>query len=108
MPCRVPEECPADVEAIITRCLDSVPEKRPSARELVEFMVQLPQQFSREGTGVDGSTELSSSEAPASPDASQVMACITLTTQLMQLLQPRQTGSTCLTKQGLCSLITLL
>ena len=62
------------MEAIITRCLDSVPEKRPSARELVEFMVQLPQQFSREGTGVDGSTELSSSEAPCSAEASQAMS----------------------------------
>ncbi len=65
--CRVPEECPADVENIIARCLDSDPDKRPSARELVEFMVQLPQQFSLDGTGRDGSNELSSSETQSSP-----------------------------------------
>lgn len=52
------------MEAIIARCLDSAPDKRPSARELVEFMVQLPQQISLSGPGADGgSTELSSSEA---------------------------------------------
>ena len=29
---RVPEECPEDVEAMIARCLDNDPAKRPSAR----------------------------------------------------------------------------
>ena len=62
--CRSPEECPADVEAIIARCLDSDPDRRPSARELVEFMVHLPQQLSLDGTGTDGSNDLSSSESP--------------------------------------------
>ena len=38
------------MEAMIARCLDSDPDKRPSARELVDFMLQLPQQFSLEGT----------------------------------------------------------
>ncbi len=57
--CRVPEECPADVEAMIARCLDNEPENRPSARELVEFMVDLPHGLSRE----DGSdaTDVSTS-----------------------------------------------
>lgn len=60
---RVPEECPADVEAIIARCLDSDPDKRPSARELVEFMVGLPQSLSLNGTGLEGSNELPQSKA---------------------------------------------
>ena len=47
------------MEAIIARCLDSDPDKRPSARELVEFMVHLPQQLSLDGTG---SNDLSSGE----------------------------------------------
>ena len=44
---RVPEECPDDVEAMIARCLDNDPAARPSARELVQFMVALPAQLSR-------------------------------------------------------------
>ena len=64
--CRSPEECPADVEAIIARCLDNDPDKRPSARELVEFMVHLPQQLSLDSasTGTEGSNDRSSSELP--------------------------------------------
>ncbi|CAK0785070.1 hypothetical protein CVIRNUC_008276 [Coccomyxa viridis] len=62
-PLRSPEECPADVEAIIARCLDNDPDKRPSARELVEFMVHLPQQLSLDSasTGTEGSNDRSSS-----------------------------------------------
>ncbi len=64
--CRVPEECPADVEAMIARCLDNDPDARPSARELVDFMVELPHASSREdgSTGAaSASTELSCSGA---------------------------------------------
>ena len=59
------------MESMIARCLDSSPEKRPSARELVEFMVQLPQQFSMEG-----SIELSSSEAQCRSGAFNVIYII--------------------------------
>eukprot|EP00884_Botryococcus_braunii_P016058 jgi/Botrbrau1/3135/Bobra.0070s0107.2 len=38
---RVPEECPAEVEAFINRCLDPDPSKRPSAKDLVDFLVEL-------------------------------------------------------------------
>ena len=64
--CRSPEECPADVEAIIARCLDNDPDERPSARELVEFMVHLPQQLSLDSasTGTEGSNDRASSELP--------------------------------------------
>ena len=54
------------MEAIIARCLDNDPDKRPSARELVEFMVHLPQQLSLDSasTGTEGSNDRSSSELP--------------------------------------------
>ncbi|BDA51135.1 probable serine/threonine-protein kinase STY8 at C-terminar half [Coccomyxa sp. Obi] len=65
-PLRVPEECPADVEAIIARCLDNEPENRPSARELVDFMVELPHALSREGGS--GAADISSSGALAEPE----------------------------------------
>lgn len=55
---RVPEECPDDVEAMIARCLDNDPANRPSARELVEFMVALPAQLSRDGLGPAASADL--------------------------------------------------
>ena len=53
------------MEAIIARCLDNDPDKRPSARELVEFMVHLPQQLSLDSasTGTEGSNDRSSSES---------------------------------------------
>ena len=52
------------MEAIIARCLDNDPDKRPSARELVEFMVHLPQQLSLDSnsTGTEGSNDRASSE----------------------------------------------
>jgi len=74
----VPEECPADVEAMIARCLDSNPDKRPSARELVEFMVQLPQQFSMDGSAIEGSNELSPSKAGSSLTRVMIRKLLTL------------------------------
>lgn len=59
---RVPEECPADVEAMIARCLDNDPDNRPSAREMVDFMVELPATLSRE----DSSGATPSVDAPSS------------------------------------------
>lgn len=50
------------MEAMIARCLDSDPDKRPSARELVDFMLQLPQQLSLEGTA--SCSDWSSRESP--------------------------------------------
>ena len=74
------------MEAMIARCLDSAPEKRPSARELVEFMVQLPQQISLNGTGVEGgSTELTSSEAQTHRMPVKPHPCVALITHCLQL-----------------------
>ena len=39
--CRVPEECPSEVEDLIDRCLASEPADRPSAVELVKMLTQL-------------------------------------------------------------------
>lgn len=50
------------MEAMIARCLDSDPDKRPSARELVDFMLQLPQQLSLEGS--TSCSDWSSRESP--------------------------------------------
>ena len=50
------------MEAMIARCLDSDPDKRPSARELVDFMLQLPQQLSLEGSA--SCSDWSSRESP--------------------------------------------
>ena len=36
--CRVPEECPTTVEALVQRCLEYDPSARPTARELVEVL----------------------------------------------------------------------
>lgn len=51
------------MEAMIARCLDSDPDKRPSARELVDFMLQLPQQLSLEGSA--SCSDWSSRESPS-------------------------------------------
>ncbi|KAK9902754.1 hypothetical protein WJX75_004977 [Coccomyxa subellipsoidea] len=68
-PLRVPEECPADVEAMIARCLDNDPDARPSARELVDFMVELPHALSREeGSSNTASTEPSCSGTLGEPE----------------------------------------
>lgn len=58
----MPEECPDDVEAMIARCLDNDPAARPSARELVQFMVALPAQLSRDpdARSADGSVSAGS------------------------------------------------
>lgn len=37
----MPEECPAEVEAFINRCLHQDPSERPSAKDLVDFLVDL-------------------------------------------------------------------
>ena len=47
------------MEAMIARCLDNEPANRPSARELVEFMVDLPHGLSREDGS--GTTDVSTS-----------------------------------------------
>lgn len=39
--CRVPRECPAEVETLIGRCLDTTPEKRPDTREIVSILQDL-------------------------------------------------------------------
>lgn len=44
---------------MIARCLDNEPANRPSARELVEFMVDLPHGLSREDGS--GATDVSTS-----------------------------------------------
>ena len=36
--CRVPEECPTTVEALVQRCLEYDPSARPTAREVVEVL----------------------------------------------------------------------
>lgn len=33
--CRVPEECPIAIAELITRCMDSKPANRPSAKDVV-------------------------------------------------------------------------
>lgn len=33
--CRVPEECPVAIADLITRCMDSKPANRPSAKDVV-------------------------------------------------------------------------
>ena len=35
MCCRVPEECPLAIADLITRCMDSKPGNRPSAKDVV-------------------------------------------------------------------------
>ncbi|KAK9812676.1 hypothetical protein WJX72_001681 [[Myrmecia] bisecta] len=40
---RVPEECPAEVEAIMLRCRRENPAERPTAKELVDFFTDLLQ-----------------------------------------------------------------
>ena len=44
--CRVPEECPQSVATIVSDCTDEDPDKRPSAREVVERLMRI-----REGPG---------------------------------------------------------
>ena len=39
--CRVPEECPAEVEDLIDRCTAAEPADRPSAVELVKLITCL-------------------------------------------------------------------
>ena len=42
-PLQVPEDCPAEVEALYRRCMSETPEERPSAAEIVEiFETSLP------------------------------------------------------------------
>lgn len=45
------------MEAMIARCLDNDPDNRPSARELVDFMVELPLSLSLNGSGLTSSCE---------------------------------------------------
>ena len=40
-PCRVPDECPAEVEQLLSRCLMADPAVRPNCREIVEVLTQL-------------------------------------------------------------------
>ena len=37
---KVPEECPAEVDALITRCLSEDPEQRPTAKEAYDILKQ--------------------------------------------------------------------
>jgi serine/threonine protein kinase len=41
---RVPEECPAEVEDLLTRCLNPEPTVRPSCRDIVEVLDRLEKQ----------------------------------------------------------------
>ncbi|KAL4436791.1 hypothetical protein ABPG75_003930 [Micractinium tetrahymenae] len=41
-PLRVPEHCPAEVEALYQQCTSEDPEERPSAAELLEALLRLP------------------------------------------------------------------
>lgn len=38
---RVPEECPREVDLLITQCLSGAPEQRPSCKEIVEVLSRL-------------------------------------------------------------------
>ena len=39
--CSVPEECPAEVEKLLSRCLMADPAVRPNCREIVEVLTKL-------------------------------------------------------------------
>lgn len=39
---RVPEECPAEVRALMLECLETRPSQRPSALQLVERLRAMP------------------------------------------------------------------
>ena len=36
--CRVPEECPAEIEQLYTACLSELPSQRPKAADLVKVI----------------------------------------------------------------------
>lgn len=40
-PIQTPEQCPKEVDELITRCVHRDPNMRPSAAEIVEFLVSL-------------------------------------------------------------------
>ncbi|KAL4447629.1 hypothetical protein ABPG75_004848 [Micractinium tetrahymenae] len=48
---RIPEECPPELDAIISRCLAADPAARPSAKELVQLLERLPKRSSLAGAG---------------------------------------------------------
>ena len=41
---RVPEECPVEVEELLTRCLNPDPEVRPSCKEAVAILEKMENQ----------------------------------------------------------------
>ena len=59
-PVRVPDECPAAVEALIADCLTDDVERRPSMKEVVERLVALRQPQPAPPSVTDSAKEVSS------------------------------------------------
>ena len=66
-PVRVPQECPADVEALIADCLTDDVERRPSMKDIVERLVSLEQPESRPASDTDSARETGSESASIPP-----------------------------------------
>ena len=47
--CRVPDECSESVASLIAACLDDDPDRRPTARELVDCLSKAAQEGLAEG-----------------------------------------------------------
>lgn len=76
--CRVPEECPAEVAALIDSCMDQNPEVRPTAKEIIERIQALPpnagMQIPRRGSsgvpaGIPAGPQPATPTAPPTPTA---------------------------------------
>ena len=67
--CRVPAECPAEVEQLRERCMDTDPRRRPSARELVEFFAALKSPFLDEIPDTPAEVQLSAYSGSGQPPA---------------------------------------
>ena len=73
-PVRVPEECPAEVEALIADCLTDDVERRPSMKDIVERLVALesPQSTSASVVDITGETHSQSGSTPPRMECSNV------------------------------------
>ena len=69
-PVRVPEECPAAVEALLVDCLTDDIGRRPSMTEVVERLVALEEPHVAASTITDSAKESSASWSSSEPHAS--------------------------------------